>query len=101
MDIKHYQKKKRTLKNIFFFPYLHLCLLKNPKAFTISDQLLAFLINLVCTLPVHPVPLKHLAVVLIHKEMSLKEFNWFVFFDKLGIAFCISLGCSFCFSCNV
>lgn len=77
--------KKSRLKNIFFFSYLQLHLLKkNNKAFTRSDQLSPFLINLVSTLPVHPVSLEHLAIVLIQKEMSLQEFNWFViFFNEL------------------
>lgn len=72
-------KKVNTPKNIFFFLLLTIMFVKKNKAFTISDQLFTFLINLVSTLPVHPVSLKHLAVLHTDKLMSLKEFNWFVF----------------------
>lgn len=80
------QKKGQTQK--YFFLILTITFVKKNqtktkktnKAFTRSDQLSPFLINVVSTLPVHPVSLEHLAVVLIHKEMSLQEFNWFVIF---------------------
>lgn len=87
VDIKCYQKNADSKK--YFFSEVQLHLLKKKKqqqkekkkkAFTRSDQLLPFLINLVCTLPIHAVSLEYLAVVLIHKEMSLQEFNWFVIF---------------------
>lgn len=82
MDIKCYQKKQT--QKYFFFILTITFIKKNNKAFTTSDQLSPFLINLVSTLPVHPVSLEHLAIVLIDKEMSLQEFNWFViFFNKL------------------
>lgn len=71
------------------------------KAFTISDQLLAFLMNLVSTLPVYPVSLKHLAVVLITQGNVSEGIQLVCIFDKLCIAFCTLLSCSFWFSCNV
>lgn len=81
MDIKCYQKKADS--KIYFFLILTITFIKkNNKAFTRSDQLSPFLINLVSTLPVHPVSLEHLATVLIDKEMSLQEFNWFVIFSN-------------------
>lgn len=88
MDVKYYQnqkyykKKKGRLKNNFLILTITFVKKKkqNNKAFTRSDQLSPFLINVVSTLPVHPVSLEHLAVVLIHKEMSLQEFNWFLIF---------------------
>lgn len=46
-------KKVNTPKNIFFFLLLTIMFVKK-KAFTISDQLLTFPINLVRILPVHP-----------------------------------------------
>lgn len=84
------KKKVTTLKNIFFFPLLTIMFVKKEnkhKAFTISDQLSAFLMNLVSTLSVYPVSLKHLAVVLTTQGNASEGIQVVCIFDKLCIAF--------------
>lgn len=61
-DCGHKMLPKKADSKIYFFLILTTTFIKkNPKnkAFTRSDQLSPFLINLLSTLPVHPVSLEH------------------------------------------